>query len=82
MHRDAKHWEAVAGIVAVAARTACPPERMAVALRRLAAHERCDEAARLRFRDAANLLDTGDQRPDTRLRVWLIGHIRPAGKER
>lgn len=75
MHRDAKHWEAVAGIVAVAARTACPPERMAVALRRLAAHERCDEAARLRLRDAAKLLDT-DHR--NRRRVWLVGHIRPA----
>lgn len=79
MQRDPKHWEAVAGIVAVAARTACPPERMAVALRRFAAHERCDEAARLRFRDAANLLDTTYR---NRRRVWLVGHIRPAGKER
>lgn len=79
MQRDAAHWEAVAGIVAVAARTACPPERMAVALRRFAARERCDEAARLRFRDAANLLDTTHR---NRRRVWLVGHIRPAGKER
>lgn len=78
MQRDAAHWEAVAGIVATVARTSCRPARMAAALRQYADHARCDDVARMRFRDAADLLDTGDQRPDTRRRVWLVGHIRPA----